>query len=733
MRLDLAKCIREELSEQRLPQWVVDIFNLDAMSKFSDLPASLEVNSIAELKAMNHYVQSLVNRRLRDGYLQSKQCFPYSPLVLDKTLINSLELSVRTRNALISKLSDDREALLSEITYGNLFKTPNMGAKSVLEFLYKASEYGLNAESKSSDSENENDLILNKSIESYISKLKNLDDIDCIYKGDPRFSEINVILPVAEYEKGNSLSELLSQSHNSFSEWPRGDRHRFNELLKATYEKIKAMETSSIEEMFRELIKSFYSVKEINVYALYNRFGINNEGIKTLEECGQEAGITRERIRQLESIVIKGIRATPGEDYIYMPKLARAIDIIRKNIGLSVVDIKNIFIDEGISDIGISVYAVLNFGELLRYSVTDLRITNVKDSKEKVVTGSDININSIFVELTKLHSKNGIADLHLVESLLDNKRTLPNYDEITNLVSSSKQWQSIDDNKRWWLPVNLKQISRNRLINVARKVLSVNESINVEDFRNGFIKLANFRNSSNSVYKNNNITVPSAEAILGFFNLIDDFTVNERNISSNLNLDYKKELGEVEWAIADVLIKSPTGIMTRSELFKGVTNLGIKENSANIYISYSSVVQHIGLDTYTIIGKKPLASDYSAHQDAVSDKNKNKNKRILLCDWDAGLIRIVIRCPEITATLVVGSPSSVKPLLANRTFEVWDKNETKQFANIGVNESGSIYGMSSFCRQSGVEENDILVMRFNLLSSKAYLSLGTVDEYLDFM
>ena len=38
------------------------------------------------------------------------------------------------------------------------------------------------------------------------------------------------------------------------------------------------------------------------------RFGLNGEKPKTLEEVGQEFGVTRERIRQLQNIALKKLR-----------------------------------------------------------------------------------------------------------------------------------------------------------------------------------------------------------------------------------------------------------------------------------------------------------------------------------------------------------------------------------------------------------------------------------------
>jgi RNA polymerase nonessential primary-like sigma factor len=40
------------------------------------------------------------------------------------------------------------------------------------------------------------------------------------------------------------------------------------------------------------------------------RFGLNDEDVLTLEEVGKKIGLTRERVRQIQSEVLKSLRKT---------------------------------------------------------------------------------------------------------------------------------------------------------------------------------------------------------------------------------------------------------------------------------------------------------------------------------------------------------------------------------------------------------------------------------------
>ena len=45
-------------------------------------------------------------------------------------------------------------------------------------------------------------------------------------------------------------------------------------------------------------------------YIIKSRYGIGDSYVKTLEEIGSDLGITRERVRQIESIAMKKLRTS---------------------------------------------------------------------------------------------------------------------------------------------------------------------------------------------------------------------------------------------------------------------------------------------------------------------------------------------------------------------------------------------------------------------------------------
>lgn len=435
----------------------------------------------------------------------------------------------------------------------------------------------------------------------------------------------------------------------------------------------------------------------------------------------------RERIRQIESKINKKIKSTSGDGPIYLPGIEDAIKVIRCNLGSMLPEIQNKFSKEKLTNLPISVEAVLLFADLLRYDQSDISIESIQ-SGEKVVIGESFNANSVLTLLNKLYSRNGIADLNLVYDSVPNNNTT-SHAEVKNIARASSKWTPLDEEERWWILTNPDEIKRNRLLNVAQKIFSVCNPISVDHIKNGLTKLATFRNAANASYKKNKIIPPSKDAILKFFDHMDGFKIDGTNLEANTRYDPDLVLGESERGIVEVLQTSPSGLMSRQEIMRNCIENGLNEMSVNAYLTYSTVVQHVGLDTFKIIGKVTSASSLSAHQQSLAEKSREK--RLLLCDWDAGFIRFVVRCPEFTSTMVVGAPSNIKSFIIGRKFDCYDEDSNESCGTIGVTDAGTMYGMNSYCRKFGLEENDILVIKLNPLENIAILSTDSIDNYLN--
>lgn len=75
---------------------------------------------------------------------------------------------------------------------------------------------------------------------------------------------------------------------------------------------IAGVEDSAINNMLNEEIMAILPkiLKPVEVEVIQKRFGFNGETRMTLEEIGQQRGVTRERIRQIEAMAIAKLKAS---------------------------------------------------------------------------------------------------------------------------------------------------------------------------------------------------------------------------------------------------------------------------------------------------------------------------------------------------------------------------------------------------------------------------------------
>lgn len=735
MIVRLANCLKDNFMNQRLPSWVGDIAGLDSGANFQDLPSEIAVDSKAEEKAVTHFITTVLNRRLRDRNLRKTRCFPHSKLILNEDLVNSLKMTVRTSNGLSKYIqSVGKEANISDLTFGDLADIQHLGSKSILEFLNTIEAHDCSTSiapnNSSSDTSSLDETPIDDEINELLENLGSQPGLDQVFRGDLRFPSLNISLPISSYQRGSSLKSLLEEVSSIYQGWQYPDKLRLKELLTPLLPEISRISEMQVDISLKHLISMQYPrAKQANLDAIYNRFGLNKKGVLTLEECGQMAGITRERIRQIESKISKGITETPGEGKIFMPSFWNAVELLYQEKGSSIESIAAKFVSLGICRDPVSVEGILFFNKILRGEDLNLVIETLKNGN-KILAIEGLNLGGIFVQLNKLYSRNGVASLKLAYEYVADEIVGADYQDIVSIVSSSGMWKSLDVKNTWWIPINLDDIARNRLINVGRKALSVASSVSVEDLKKGYERLATYRNSSSNVYSvdsTKNIVVPPENIIIEFFKNIPNFNVSGALISFDGELDFREVLGTTEIALVETILESGKGVISRVDLLRGGATKGINEASLNAYITYSSVIKHAGMDMHQVVGNAVDAGVLLAHKESVSKKGK-KTKRVLLADWDQGYIRIACRLPEFATTLVVGAPSSVRPQLVNKKFEIYDE-EGQRYGTVGVNEQGSIYGMSAFCTPQETQEDDILLMRFDLLSSKVILRIIDFAEF----
>jgi RNA polymerase primary sigma factor len=115
------------------------------------------------------------------------------------------------------------------------------------------------------------------------------------------------------------VKDLLSLVEDPVSlETPVGDGESlYGDLIED--ENVDRPETTTADHMrSAELEHALASLKPRMRLVVERRFGLNGRHPQTLEEVGQQLGITRERVRQLEARALRELRAAAPQLYLYL-------------------------------------------------------------------------------------------------------------------------------------------------------------------------------------------------------------------------------------------------------------------------------------------------------------------------------------------------------------------------------------------------------------------------------
>lgn len=552
---------------------------------------------------------------------------------------------------------------------------------------------------------------------------------------DPRFSDLLRDL------RTEPLSELID---SVLLNWDSVEAQTTAITLvardKSLRQRVGEIEELSIEDLLRDLLHRFTHASGRRLDALVARFGWAGAPPTTLEEAGQLIGVTRERIRQLESKARGRFPTHP----VFAPALSKAIATLRNAAPISVADAPATLRKRALTKTNFSPDSVIAAAHDLGLT-EDLRIEQSRGARF-VTVGDQGKISQVFALTRRLCGASGVCSIshileHLVDELpseekqaptpadpsgTDEELTAESRGEIRRLLAGSATIAALG-NDWYWMP-NLPR-GRNRLENAARRMLCVSNHISVKRIRDGLRRQFTFRNLSG--YLGVHLYVPPSDVLRSFFRAHPDFRIDDNdNVSAATPLDYRAELGELEQSILEIFRTTPNLLLDRQSIRSEAKRRGINPHSLEVALTYSPVVEHLDLNIWTLRGT--VVS--SAALDAIREANslRPKDRRLQDFGWtESGRVWISARVPESTSTFVLGAPGPIRRFITSQKFAAIGDDGTS-VGQLGVTQDGTIYGFGAYLRRAGAEDGDTVIAEFDLTSSTAYLRLGG-DEAISAM
>jgi hypothetical protein len=690
-----------------LPAWLSEELRLQAGATYLSLDSSVWRSTATVPSRVLNVLVNLLRVRLAEV----KDAHVVDPSIRDDTVsLVDAALSTRAHNALRQAGLLSRPLELNDQTFGGLLRVDRLGVKSaleiacILEFRMTERAEAMNEIARLVSEDDAPDWA------PALAQIATKPWAACVSERDARFRGL---LPSDVNGTVAERIEQVLEKPDSISSVSWGP-----ELVAAALkveQEVERIKHLTLDEALNQLLAASSRGRQNQLEALAMRFGWSGSPPRTLEEAARPLGVTRERVRQIESRFTHEL-----PEHVYLPQLDVAIDLLEDHAPLSKQAAQELLTSAGVTKAPVSAQAIIATAKLFRRE-TNLRIEEVRNGGE-VLVGSKSSARSAAAAARKLAGRAGVASVFQVASELGLETSKVN--ETHRLLRALSHVEFISED--WFWVTDIPK-GRNRLSNVAKRILSVAAPQSVQSIREGVRRAFTHRSKSSARYEA--LLTPPSDVLVAYFRQSPEFVLLDMLVSPAAALAYAEELGDIDRTLVEVFRSTATGVLDRRAVLDACKKRGLNENSVSIFLTYSPIIEHVGPDIWKLrgVGVDPVAIE------ALREANASilPERRLLSFGWRPnGRLWIAARLPYSLASVVLGLPGAIKRYLVDRRFVAVDQVSGAKCGQIGVNEGGTSFGYSTFFRVASAEPGDVMVAEFDLASESVYLSL-TDDSALD--
>jgi hypothetical protein len=433
--------------------------------------------------------------------------------------------------------------------------------------------------------------------------------------------------------------------------------------------------------------------------------GLDHADLPTLQEVGEVADVTRERIRQ---IVEKAKSKIAGAD-LKMPRLRTAVGLLEEASVLLESNAVSLIESQGLSKGKISTRGLVRAAEFFGVP-TQLEHARI-GGREFVGRPDALAAVKAALRASRRaieHWGCSTVDDICAQLALAGSTSLP-VEVVKDALMTQPGFRWLDEQTGWfWLA----DIPRNRVLNKIDKVLAIAPRVDLGALRAGIARHYRMEGFA-----------PPTRVLRALCEQLDDCeVVDGTTVVDRRPRDPQAELSDQERAMVEVF-RTHGPVLSYPEAVRHCLAAGLNEITTTIYLAGSPVLRRVVMGVYTLIG----ASVSPAQVDAVAKTVTRGRRSQIIQDfgWNANGASIWATYKISAGMLrsgVLGVPAGIRKYLDTGSYELRGSDESP-IGRIGISDA-NMWGFLSFFRRRGGEAGDFLRVTFNLAERFAVVEVA---------
>jgi DNA-directed RNA polymerase alpha subunit len=416
---------------------------------------------------------------------------------------------------------------------------------------------------------------------------------------------------------------------------------------------------------------------------------------RTLQSVGDSFGLTRERVRQIASKFEKVDRRRKA----FVPTLERVLRFISRRVPTVADDIEEELQSRGLTLTRFRVESIIecakHFGQPVPFVLDESRQARVITEARR--TGLTRLIAS---RARRAVSKYGLANaIDIKEQLTDTVHSGIDLKFLSNVIRAMGSYEDLGNDWFW-----LRDLPRNHLLTVVRKVLAVAPRIHVSEMR---AAIANDPRGMGFA--------PPKQVVLRFCESAVGCDVEDEMIMAGEKQDSLRVLSQTEQVIVDVFqVHGP--ILSLAALEEYCVKRGVKRTTSSLYAGRLAIMARYAPGLYGLRGASFTEDDLDRatprRQVRYSDHGWTEKAE----PWAA-----IELAPSVLSSGVVQLPLGLRQQLRGRY--VLKSEDGQKIGQLAISDNAT-WGLSPLFRRRGGEPGDILLLTFDLRRHEVTAKVG---------